>query len=102
MLIARALCAEPELLLLDEATANIDASSTELFLRLLHNLNDRMTILMVSHDLDLVSKGVRTVVCVNRSIRIHPTTELTGEHIQKLYSANVRLVHHDHDEPGRR
>jgi zinc transport system ATP-binding protein len=102
VLIARALCSEPDLLLLDEATANIDANSADVFLALLKRLNERITILMVSHDLDLVSKGVRTVVCVNRSIRIHATTELTGEHIQALYHASVCLVHHDHDEPGRR
>ncbi|HNR35338.1 MAG TPA: ABC transporter ATP-binding protein [Candidatus Hydrogenedentes bacterium] len=95
-LIARALASEPRLLLLDEPTANIDpAVQNELF-RLLDELSRRLTILMVTHDIGFVSSSIRRVVCVNRTVVVHPTSELTGGAIADLYRSDVRLVRHDH------
>ncbi len=96
VLIARALCGDPELLLLDEPMAGVDTPAEERLLRLLQDLNRRLTILMVSHDLGFVSKIVERVICVNRRIRVHPTQELTGDHIRELYGTELRMVHHDH------
>jgi zinc transport system ATP-binding protein len=94
VLVARALCSNPELLLLDEPTAGVDSPAEDRLLRLLAELNSRMTILMVSHDLGFVSQIVRHVICVNRRVRVHATTDLTGEHIRELYGAPVRMVRH--------
>lgn len=96
VLIARALVSDPELLLLDEPTANIDAAVGERLLDILESLNQRMTIVMVSHDLGFVSNIVGSVACVNRKVVIHPTTDLTGEAIQDLYEGEYRLIRHDH------
>ena len=96
MLIARALTAEPELLLLDEPTANVDmAVETELF-ELLHAMSETITVVVVSHDLGFVSQYVQSVVCVNRRVMMHPTTAVTGEVISALYGSDVRMVRHDH------
>jgi len=96
VLIARALTAEPELLLLDEPTANVDmAVETELF-ELLHAMSETITIVVVSHDLGFVSQYVQSVVCVNRRVMVHPTTAVTGEVISALYGADVRMVRHNH------
>ncbi|MCK5436549.1 MAG: ABC transporter ATP-binding protein, partial [Desulfobulbaceae bacterium] len=62
VLIARALCCEPELLLLDEPTSNVDPEMEEAFLNILTELNQRMTILMASHDLGFVSQVVKSVI----------------------------------------
>jgi len=95
-LIARALAGEPDLLLLDEPTAGLDAHIEEGFYRLLDKLNERLTIVLVSHDLGFVSGFVRSVVCVGQDVVVHPTSEVTGQVIADLYGGDVRLIRHDH------
>lgn len=100
VLVARALAAEPELLLLDEPTSNVDiAVETELF-ELLHALSEIIAVIVVSHDLGFVSQYVERVVCVNRRVFVHPTTAITGEMINELYGSHVRMVRHEHREQG--
>ena len=96
VLIARALCSEPELLVLDEPTNNVDPSSAEKFYETLADLNRETSILMVSHDLGVVSERVKSVVCVNRVVRLHPTSEFNGDLVRELYRSDVRCVRHDH------
>ncbi len=96
VLIARALAGQPDLLLLDEPTAGLDAHVEEDFYRLLQELNKRRTILLVSHDLGFVSGFVKSVICVGHSVVIHPTSAITGEVIADLYGSDMRLVRHDH------
>lgn len=96
VLIARALACEPELLLLDEATANLDQRVEEEFYVLLKRLNERLTIVLVSHDLSVVARVVKTAVCVNRTVMVHATSNLTGDAIAALYGHGLRMVQHDH------
>lgn len=96
VLIARALCTEPQLLLLDEPTSNIDPQSEENLYETLVRLNRRMTILLVSHDLGFVSQVVKSVICVNRQVVIHPTSTVNGTLIKEIYGGDFNLVRHDH------
>lgn len=96
ILIARALATEPEILLLDEPTANIDLAVESRLHETLAQLKSRMTILMVTHDLGFVSDIVASVVCVNRQVVVHPTSDITGEIIHDIYGEPVRMIRHDH------
>jgi zinc transport system ATP-binding protein len=95
VLIARALVSRPELLLLDEPTANVDMVGETQLLETLRRLGREMTVVMVSHDLAFVAEVVRRVVCVNRRVAVHPTSEVTPEVLRDLYDHDVRLVQHD-------
>jgi len=95
-LIARALCCNPEMLLLDEPTANIDPEVEENLLAILQELNQRMTILLVSHDMGFVSRVVKSVICVNRRVLIHPTSRMDGTLIKDVYGDDYCMVRHDH------
>lgn len=97
VLIARALACEPEILLLDEPTANIDMRAEEDIFALLKGYNSRMTIIVVSHDVSFVTTYVSRVACLNRSLVCHQTAHLDGKLIDELYGKHVHLVHHDHD-----
>jgi len=95
VLMARALASVPDLLILDEPTASVDAVVEARFYDILRELKRRMTILIVSHDLGFVADIVETVVCVNRRVVVHPTSEITGKMIQDIYGGDVRVVRHD-------
>jgi zinc transport system ATP-binding protein len=96
VLVARALMADPELLLLDEPTASLDVRSEDEVYDLLCRLGERMTIVLATHDLGVVHSYVKSVVCIKRTVAVHPTSELTGEMISELYGGEARLVRHDH------
>jgi zinc transport system ATP-binding protein len=97
VLIARALAAEVDVLLLDEPTAHVDVAAEERLVKSLKTLQADLTLVTVSHDLAFVSRSVPKVVCVNRCVHVHPTTELTEERLRQLYGFEVRMVQHDHE-----
>ncbi|MBN2474537.1 MAG: metal ABC transporter ATP-binding protein [Pirellulales bacterium] len=95
VLIARALCCQPDLLLLDEPTAYVDTLIEARLVEILKELNHRMTIVMVSHDLGFVSEMVQRVVCVNRRVLVHPAEAISSEAIREVYDGEVQMVRHD-------
>ncbi|MGL4942744.1 MAG: metal ABC transporter ATP-binding protein [Thermoguttaceae bacterium] len=96
VLIARALCCEPEILFLDEPTSHIDPTSEAALFELLHKLNETMTIVLVSHDIGVVTRHVEKVVCVNRRVIVHPTSQLNGQLLRDVYGAELQFIRHDH------
>lgn len=98
VLIARSLVRGPELLVLDEPVAGVDAGGQEHFFELIRRLNrDRgITILMVSHDIGAVLRDATAVACINRRIVFHgPAHALTARELSTLYGIPVDVLIHD-------
>jgi zinc transport system ATP-binding protein len=93
--IARALVDEPEVLMLDEPTASIDTKhQTDLF-DILKELNKTVTIIVVSHDVGIVSSHVKSVACVNQQVFYHDDAEINQEMLEMAYKCcPVELVAH--------
>jgi len=94
VLIARALATDPALLLLDEPTAHIDTRTEHGLFDLLARLRERMAIVVVSHDVGLVSRHVDRIACLNRTLTCHAALPLTPGVLERLYGMPVRLIDH--------
>lgn len=100
--IARALAAEPEMIFLDEPTVGVDAKTQEQFYALLKKLNRdlNITLVMISHDLEMMTKETTELACVNQSLIYHdnPINCIRGGHIEDLYGKEkmVNIISHKH------
>jgi len=94
MLIARALAVQPKLLLLDEPTASVDAASREHIYELLGKLNQKITIVLVTHDLLAVSSQIHRLACLNGGLVYHGEPELNEDVVNHLYGCPVDLIAH--------
>ncbi len=96
--LARALIAEPDLLVLDEPTSGVDIRSAESILRLLAELNQQgMTILITTHDLNAAAAHLPWVVCLNRRVIAQGAPEdiFTEEVLNLTYRGDMIVIHHD-------
>jgi zinc transport system ATP-binding protein len=96
VLIARGLATDARALLLDEPTASLDSAGVASFYDLLEQLSGRTTIVLVSHDLSVMSKVVRSVACLNRTLHYHHSREITREMVEQAYGCPVDFVIHRH------
>jgi zinc transport system ATP-binding protein len=95
VLIARALAGNPEYLILDEPTSNVDIVINEQLHELLKRLSGEKTILLVTHDYALVSSLSDRVFCVNRHLHEHPVESVQDPDKRHLYGNRVAHVRHD-------
>ena len=100
--IARALVAEPELLILDEPTVGVDQESIEQFYGLLRSLKEEngLTMMIVSHDVGVMTQWVNKVACVQKKIHFHGTAH-DFEHnqekiLESMYGGSMKLLSHHH------
>ncbi|MFJ8236934.1 metal ABC transporter ATP-binding protein [Ureibacillus sp. NPDC094379] len=97
--IARALIAQPKVLILDEPTVGIDHENVQSFYDMLARLNreQNQTIILVTHDVDTVSNRISHVACLNQTIHFHGYKEefdtISQDQIDALYGHAVRKVH---------
>ncbi len=94
LLIARALVADPAVLLLDEPTTSIDQPSQLTLIDLLNDLHKEMTIVIVTHDPTPFAGIYKHVACVNRSLHYHNRGELEAGHLEEVYGCPVELLGH--------
>lgn len=94
-LLCRAVISDPKLLILDEPANFVDNKFENELYHTLHELNDRMAIVMVSHDIGTITSVVKEIVCVNRHVHRHHSNILTEEELLN-YDCPIQLVSHGH------
>ena len=84
-LFARALLSDPDLLLLDEPIANVDAPSTNVILKKIEQMKGKKTILLVTHDLKTIIERVDQIICLQGGIRTYLPNEVCEHFAIGLY-----------------
>jgi zinc transport system ATP-binding protein len=92
--IARALVTDPEILFLDEPTASVDPEfQTDLY-EFLKELNDRVTIVVITHDIGVISSHMKSIACINKHFIFHAGGQITREMLDMAYQCPVDLIAH--------
>jgi zinc transport system ATP-binding protein len=84
-LLARALISDPDILILDEPTSNIDVPSSKVIFELLESLKGKKTIIIVTHDLKTVIEKVDKVLCVEGQLTTFNPKEVCEHFALGLY-----------------
>ena len=84
-LIARALASNPEILLLDEATVGIDPEALNEIFRFLISLRGKITILLVTHELQAIAKEMDRLFCINKQLSTYSPEEVCEHFAMGLY-----------------
>jgi zinc transport system ATP-binding protein len=104
--IARALVSDPKLLILDEPTVGVDIQNVQSFYSLLSTLNREkgLTLLLVSHDVGVISEKVTDVACINKTLHFHGDREAYKQYeksnLSSFYGHDVKIITHDHHHGG--
>lgn len=99
VLLALALEGDPSILLLDEPTAGIDAPGEELFCDLLSDIQEQsnLTVVLISHDLSVVSNHAQQVICLNKTIHCSGgLNTLTEANLLKTFGLHIQIYPHSH------
>ena len=92
-LIARAIVNDPQILILDEPTANIDKKAQDLVHSMFAKLKGNVTLIMVSHNFDYIVSDVDRVACIDRTLHLHKMV--------KTELGNISLIDHSSDSDNK-
>ncbi len=91
--LCRALVSSPRMLILDEPNTYVDNKFESELYEHLRKLNERMAIVLVSHDVGTIAYYVKTIACVNRNLYYHPSSDITAEQLE-AYNCPIQLITH--------
>lgn len=92
-MLARAIISSPRLLVLDEPDTYVDNRFEQELYGLLRELNDKITILLVTHDVGIISPYIKSIACVNRDLHYHASNEISEEQL-KVYNCPIEIISH--------
>jgi len=96
---ARALAGEPKILILDEPFVGVDVATQKEFYAFLRELNEKhgLTIIFVSHDIDVVTQEAKSILCLNRGLLCFGSSQLLKEpHVaEMLYGKKITHLHQE-------
>lgn len=103
VVIARAMAGRPKILFLDEPLSAVDLPAQKNFYKLLTEMNERekLTVIMVTHDLEMVAAQTRRVLCINRKLHAscHPSELLTSSVWDETFGEEHKPIHHQKHGP---
>ena len=91
--LCRALLSDPKVLILDEPDTFVDNRFEGELYEKLHLLNQKMAIILVSHDVGTISTYVKTIACINRNLHYHPSNKITQEQLDG-YNCPIQIISH--------
>ncbi|MBO7655239.1 MAG: ATP-binding cassette domain-containing protein, partial [Kiritimatiellae bacterium] len=94
VMIAQVLAGGSELLLLDEPVANVDPEHASKLHDLFSRLTETMTVMMVSHNLSVVTGHATHVLCVNHGAELHPIGEVASATFKESFGGELMEIHH--------
>lgn len=92
-LLCRAIISDPELLILDEPTNFVDNQFEHELYKRLRELNQRMAIMIISHDVGTISSLVKEIVCVNRTVHRHHSNQINATQLA-AFNCPIQLLSH--------
>ena len=96
VLLARAVVASPDVLVLDEPNTYIDKQFQEQMYEMLDTINQDCAVVVVSHDIGTILSKVKTMACVNKTLHYHNSTEISGSELREYFGCPIeRLGHGD-------
>jgi zinc transport system ATP-binding protein len=98
--IARAILNQPEILILDEPTAGIDAETQNRFYDMLDELNHQegITIVLITHDSGIITRHVNKVACLNKTLFFHGSHDdfCSSGVAEEMFHGEHHLICHRH------
>lgn len=99
VLIARALAVGSEILLLDEPSASLDTRVAGRLYELLRDLSSTHTLVLISHDVGVMTRHIKNLLCLNRRVLHHgPPEFFSAEALHETYGHSVEEISHAHPE----
>jgi zinc transport system ATP-binding protein len=91
--LCRAIVSKPKLLILDEPNNNVDNKFESDLYEILSKLNETVAIMIVSHDIGIISTYIKTIVCVNQYVYYHNSNIIDDSQL-KAYNCPIQLITH--------